>query len=163
MANDRVQKFDPKRQFLAAWPLGVNAAGQAVEPFAIDVVGGFVYVFDNSTLGQRILVYDLEGNFTFDWGSQGAGPGQFAGDGGFLREWTNPPLSSGISVLPMSFVPLADESVLIVDANDRLSQMSADGQLLGSIQIDSGLFVGLPDGDYLIVTDQLTKIRLHEF
>jgi uncharacterized protein (TIGR03663 family) len=94
--NARVDKFDPNGAFLKSWGTGQpdqsgrlltmtdgTEAGNAATPLgfygprgvAVDEQGN-VYITD--TGNKRIVVTDAEGNFKYQWGSAGPGPGQFS-------------------------------------------------------------------------------------
>jgi uncharacterized protein (TIGR03663 family) len=94
--NARVDKFDANGKYLKSWGEGKpddsgrlltmtdgTEAGNAAAPLgfygprgvAVDAQGN-VYVAD--TGNKRIVVTDGEGNFLYQWGAAGAGPGQFS-------------------------------------------------------------------------------------
>ena len=73
--NDRIQKFGPLGQFIAAWGGFGFGNGQFFTPSGIAVdPGGSVYVTDSYS--HRIQKFDSAGNFIAKWGSQGSGDGQ---------------------------------------------------------------------------------------
>lgn len=56
--NNRIQKFNPKGEFLYAW--GNNGKETLRNPSGIDFSGEQIYVVDKDQ--SRIVIYDLEGN-----------------------------------------------------------------------------------------------------
>jgi sugar lactone lactonase YvrE len=87
--NNRIQKFTSSGQYILQWGTQGSANGQFQVPnfalgdslggIAIDMVGN-VYVVD--TGNNRVEKFDSQGNYITQWGSLGAGNGQFNGPGG---------------------------------------------------------------------------------
>lgn len=85
--NDRVQKLDRNGKFLAKWnscgeyPLTgpVGLALDAQGNLYVSIYGAFSLPANPSItqLGNRICKFDYAGHFQFEWGSKGAGDGQF--------------------------------------------------------------------------------------
>jgi uncharacterized protein (TIGR03663 family) len=94
--NARVDKFDPNGKFLKSWGEGKpdqsgrmltitdgTEAGNAAAPLGFYGPRGVVVdkqgnVYISDTGNKRIVVTDGEGNFLYQWGAFGAGPGQFS-------------------------------------------------------------------------------------
>ncbi len=81
--NHRVQKFDPNGGFVAAWGRpgatldpGAGTDTQFFGPrdIAIDAQGRLLVT---DTGNKRVQVFDANGNFVGQFGSEGSGPGQF--------------------------------------------------------------------------------------
>lgn len=72
--NSKIQKYNNVGGFIAEW--GGIENGTLASPMGIAIDGNSVYVIDNSL--DAVVVYDLDGNYQFSWGENGAGPGQFA-------------------------------------------------------------------------------------
>jgi DNA-binding beta-propeller fold protein YncE len=69
-ANHRVQVFDENGQYLSEWKFG--DAPSDVHMFHI-VSDGYLWAADRGT--NKILKYDLDGNFLYSWGTWGDFPG----------------------------------------------------------------------------------------
>ena len=72
--NHRVQVFDEDGAFLDQWSFG--AAPSDIHLFII-TADGYLWAADRGT--NKILKYDLDGNFLYSWGTWGAFPGGFWG------------------------------------------------------------------------------------
>ena len=78
--HERFQVFDENGKFLdmfqtreSHWPTGVRS-----QPYYHLITDdGFIWMGDGGT--QRILKYDLDGNFLYGWGQAGSKPGQWWG------------------------------------------------------------------------------------
>jgi sugar lactone lactonase YvrE/DNA-binding CsgD family transcriptional regulator len=77
-ATYRVQLFDNTGVRRSGWTLPTQGPDsvQAGEGVAVDQQGN-VYIADY--LGNRIVVYDAQGDFLRAWGQTGSGPGEFTG------------------------------------------------------------------------------------
>jgi uncharacterized protein (TIGR03663 family) len=93
--NARIDKFDANGKFLKSWGEGKpdqsgrlltitdgTEAGNAAAPLGFYGPRGVVVdkqgnVYISDTGNKRIVVTDGEGNFLYQWGAFGAGPGQF--------------------------------------------------------------------------------------
>jgi sugar lactone lactonase YvrE len=69
----RFQIFDENGKFLDMFPTGVNSSPY----YHFISTDGDLWVGDGGT--NRILKYDLEGNYLYGWGGAGGQPGQFRG------------------------------------------------------------------------------------
>ncbi|HUV37624.1 MAG TPA: FlgD immunoglobulin-like domain containing protein, partial [Patescibacteria group bacterium] len=72
--NKRIQKFDLNGTFITIFTVPKHVG--SFVPFGIDVDGSG-YVFVSDTEGHRILKFDGAGTYITQWGTPGAGPGQF--------------------------------------------------------------------------------------
>ncbi len=72
--NKRIQRFSENGAFISQWGK-VTGDTRIGKPFALasDFDRGFLYVGD----GNRMLAYDFEGNFKFEWGQFGQDLGEF--------------------------------------------------------------------------------------
>ena len=69
----RFQVFDENGTFLDMWTTGVRSS-----PYShIITEDGFLWASDGGT--DRVVKYDLEGNYLYGWGGPGRLPGQFEG------------------------------------------------------------------------------------
>ncbi|MGA2321542.1 MAG: 6-bladed beta-propeller [Solirubrobacteraceae bacterium] len=85
-AHNRIEKFDSNGNFIRAWGHTGSELGQfrfyssesPTQPpgGGIAVSGNYVFVADSGN--DRIERFNLEGGEPFQWGSQGAGAGQFS-------------------------------------------------------------------------------------
>ena len=79
-AHARIQVFDEEGEFLFMFSTGPRSESR---PYAHEILRDvetgeeFIWVADGGT--DRILKYDLEGNFLYGWGGPGGEPGQFVG------------------------------------------------------------------------------------
>ncbi|MCL4297056.1 MAG: zf-HC2 domain-containing protein [Anaerolineae bacterium] len=115
--NNRIQKFDSEGQFLMMWgspgsgegqfnfivPKGAGAAGDV----AVDSQGN-IYVADSGN--TRIQKFNAEGQFLTQWGSPGAGDGQFQ--------------------IPFGLAIDEQDNVYVVDDNAYLQKFDGQGQFL---------------------------------
>jgi NHL repeat len=76
--NHRAQVFDKDGKFLDQWSFGTSPSD--VHLFHI-VSDGYLWAFDRGT--NKMLKYDLSGNFMYSWGTWGDFPGGFWGVHGF--------------------------------------------------------------------------------
>lgn len=78
--NRNIQKFSPDGTFLLRWGTEGSGPGQflTVSGIAADRAGR-IYALDSggAAANHRVEVFDLAGNFLFQFGSQGTGDGQF--------------------------------------------------------------------------------------
>jgi hypothetical protein len=72
-AHHRFQIFDENGKFLDMFTTGVNS----LPYYHFISTDGYLWVGDGGT--QRILKYDLDGNYLYGWGVRGGQPGQFWG------------------------------------------------------------------------------------
>ncbi len=85
-SHNRIEKFDSNGNFISAWGHTGSELGQFrfyssqnyTQPpgGGIAVSGVYVYVADSGN--NRIERFGLEGGEPMEWGSKGAGPGQFS-------------------------------------------------------------------------------------
>ena len=108
--NQRVQRFDPQRDFVTMWGSKGEADGQFLDPIGAAVApDGNVYVTDDQR--DDVQVFDPDGTFLFAFGGEGSGPGQIQ-DAGFLDI-------------------AADGTVYVADFNaHRVIKYAADGAFL---------------------------------
>jgi DNA-binding beta-propeller fold protein YncE len=76
--NGRIQKFAPDHTFILEWGMyevDADAPGEFdLVMGGVDSDLGLVYASDRT---GRIQVFDLDGNYQYQWGSTGVGPGEF--------------------------------------------------------------------------------------
>ncbi|HEX3910006.1 MAG TPA: NHL repeat-containing protein [Solirubrobacteraceae bacterium] len=85
-SHNRIEKFDPNGTFIAQWghkgsepgEFSFGSSQDYTKPpgGGIAVAGNYVYVADSGN--NRIQRFNLEGGEGMEWGTKGAGPGQFA-------------------------------------------------------------------------------------
>jgi hypothetical protein len=76
--NHRVQVFDEHGKFLDQWKFGDPPS----DVHLFHIMGdGYLWAFDRGT--NKMLKYDLNGNFMYSWGTWGDFPGGFWGTHGF--------------------------------------------------------------------------------
>ncbi len=71
--NDRIQKFNDKLEFVAAWGQKGGAPGQFKQPAGV-VIDAKDQVYIADTWNQRIQVFDVEGKYLREWGGAFFGP-----------------------------------------------------------------------------------------
>jgi tripartite motif-containing protein 71 len=101
--------------------------GQLSAPSALAIHDGRVYVGESGN--DRIQVFDLNGNYLIQWGSEGTGDGQFDDIG-------------GVAIDRYGFVYVSD--IL----NNRVQKFSPDGEFLakwGSQGTANGFFLSPGD------------------
>jgi DNA-binding beta-propeller fold protein YncE len=79
-SSRNIQKFSPSGQFIKRWGSEGTGPGQFLTVSGLAADGaGRLYALDSGgdPANHRVQVFDLEGNFLFQWGSQGSGNGQF--------------------------------------------------------------------------------------
>ena len=151
-SNRCIQKFTPDGQFLLRWGTQGSGPGQFLTcaTIAADRTG-HVYVMDSggAVANHRIEVFDINGNFLFEFGSYGAGPGQFTSDG-------------DIGVDASGNVFVSDESLR------RVQEFSPNGSFLGIVGgegIGNGQFqvpygIGTDaQGDVYVCDDSYSRIQ----
>lgn len=147
--NQRIQKFDSNGQFLMMWGGPGSGAGQFnFVPPKFNAVGsgdivvdsqGNIYVADSGN--ARIQKFDREGRFLVQWGSRGAGDGQFESPFGLATD--------------------GQDHIYVVDANAHIQKFDSEGQFLtkwGEIGVNEGefTFIGFPAVDrqgYIYLAD----------
>ncbi len=134
--HNRIEKFTPNGEFIGAWghkghELGDFEFGSSqnyTQPpgGGIAISGEYVYVADSGN--NRIERFDLSGNEPIEWGSKGAGPGQFS--------------------YPRGVAANAGEVLVADDDNHRIERFGPAGEYEGSIGSygDHGLEFGFPYG-----------------
>ena len=131
-AGNRVQKFTPTGDSVAAWGTSGSGDGEFNLPCGIAVDdSGYVYVVDAGN--ARVQKFNAEGELVAKWGSPGTGDGEFL----------NP---RGIAVDPLRYVYVADMDNSCIQKFTRDGEFvarwgeagSADGQMNGP----SGVAVG---------------------
>jgi tripartite motif-containing protein 71 len=137
-ANGRVLRFAADGQFIER--VGASGAGQTIAPQGLDAAAnGDVYVAD----GDRIKVFDKNGDFVRQFGATGTGPGQLS-------------KATEVEVDAEGKVWIADEQT------DRVQLYSAAGDYLaafgslgsGAQQVDLDEFTGLAaDGATVLLAD----------
>ncbi len=81
--NNRVQKFSAAGKLLACIPVLPNPGGMAVDKSAKLYISHFPAArLSKQTTPDRISVYSTEGNFLFEFGKSGKGPGELSWPGG---------------------------------------------------------------------------------
>lgn len=80
--NHQVKKFSSQGELI--WAIGEEGSehGQFVSPFGIAIDSkNNIYISDSGPIGNwtnnRIQVFDYNGNFLYQYGTKGTGPGQF--------------------------------------------------------------------------------------
>src|SRR5574341_565415 len=84
--NHRIQKFDADGRYLSQWPVQIDGDLNRSYPWAVaaDPDGNiYVSVIRSAAdtfmvIDVRIQKFDSNGNILREWGSRGAGPGQFS-------------------------------------------------------------------------------------
>ena len=149
--NQRVQRFDPQRDFVTMWGSKGEGDGQFMDPIGAAVApDGNVYVADDQR--DDVQVFDPDGAFLFSFGGEGSGPGQIQ-DAGFLDI-------------------AADGTVYAADFNaHRVIRYAADGEFLaewGSVgdgpyafKNPQGITVG-PDGLVYLADFRNGKVKVFD-
>jgi DNA-binding beta-propeller fold protein YncE len=78
--HERIQVFDEEGKFLKMFSLREDhwpAAAHSLPYYIMITDDQFLWMGDGGT--QRIVKYDLDGNYLFSWGQPGGQPGQFWG------------------------------------------------------------------------------------
>jgi len=150
--NRDIQKFSPNGQFLLRW--GTQGAGPGqfltVGGIAADHTGR-LYAIDagGAASNHRVEVFDLNGNFLFQFGSYGSGPGQFQSLG-------------DIAVDASGYVYVSDQDLR------RVQEFGPDGRfiaVLGAEGIGDGQFqvpygIGTDaQGDVYVCDDSYSRIE----
>jgi DNA-binding beta-propeller fold protein YncE len=120
-SHNRIEKFDPNGNFITAWGHGGTELGQfrffsTQNPSqppggGIAVAGNYVYVVDSGN--NRIERFNLEGGEAMQWGSYGAGPGQFS--------------------YPRGVAASASEVIVTDDNNRRVEKFDPNGNFQGAV------------------------------
>ncbi len=143
--NARVQVFESDGTFVLEFGESGNGDGQFSPPsspcgLAVNDTLGFVYAADAT--GDRIQVFDLNGNFQFKWGSSGNANGQF-----------NNPCQLALD---------KDGNVYVADGlNDRVQIFDANGNFISKFGSN-----GTGDGEFQTVSgvavDELGNIYVSD-
>lgn len=162
--HQRVQKFDDRGRFLTMWGGIGDGNGQFVFRISGPIPGGIavdergtVYVSDYY---DRVQAFDSNGRFLLQWGSHGAGDGQFdfptgiatdgqgmiyVGDAGnhriqkfdragrFLLQWGRQGSGDGAFISPSGIAVNRRNQVIVGDGdNSRIQAFDSAGRFLAS-------------------------------
>jgi tripartite motif-containing protein 71 len=120
-SHNRIEKFDSNGNFITQWghtgdepgqfSFGTSQNYETPPGGGIAVFGNYVYVADSRN--NRIQRFNLEGGEGIEWGSQGAGPGQFQ--------------------YPRGLAANATEVLVADDKNHRIEKFDPNGVYQGSV------------------------------
>ncbi|MFL5886972.1 MAG: 6-bladed beta-propeller [Thermoleophilaceae bacterium] len=149
-ADGEVQKFDERGGRVARWPTPDGLSGG----LAVDVAGN-VYVTDPN--GGRVVKFGPTGTLLTQWGSPGAGPGQFRDPdhaaisgrgnvfvvdhdnarvqeftpaGSFVSAWTVPPLPPAAIASPEGIAFDTVGNMFVADLAGRVDEFTPAGRLI---------------------------------
>jgi NHL repeat len=160
--NYCIQKFDANGKFLLKWGDNGNRNGQfgsstdwnGPEGIAVDDQGN-VYVADPAN--YRIQKFDANGNFLSQWGSQGAGDGQFLDAG-------------SIAVDQHGYIYVTDNQQNVGGPTNQVSKFDSNGTFLlkwgetgpglGMLNFPAGIAVDKQGNIYVVnVIENVQKFR----
>lgn len=114
VGRHQVFEYDPDGKLLRSW--GVSTVGGSDEghfnkPTDVAVLADGSFYVSDGYVNSRVVKFSAAGQFQFQWGTKGTGPGEFM-------------IPHGITVDPSGKVYVADRQ------NDRIQVFTADGKFL---------------------------------